>query len=86
MMVEVGEGAAYFWFEAITDTDVMLHMAASPEHRGRFMTKHVVTGLKMSAELMGAEHIWVFTDIKPVINYIQRLGFVQVDDGWRWSI
>ena len=87
VMVEVGKGAAYFWYEFLSREDALLHMAANPEHRCRFMTKHTVTGLKMCAELLGARHIWVFIEDQPEIDaYVERLGFVKIDEGWRWSI
>ena len=75
VMVEVGDGDAYFWFEWLTYNDLLLHMAADPASRGRFFTRRTQEGLYWAAELLGADVLWVVTEIESVNDYVKRLGW-----------
>lgn len=81
-MIAIGDGAAYVWFEYITTTDLLLHMAADPQHRGRFLNKRTIQGVYWAAELLGADRLWVITDIASVNNYVKRCGWTLDTAGW----
>lgn len=84
VMFRVGDDAAFFWFEWLTDVDVLLHMAAAPSSRGLFFTRHVLQGMYWAAELFGAVNLWVVTDLRDVNEYVQRLGWEHDEamQGW----
>ena len=75
VMVEVGDGGAYFWFEWLSQTDLLLHMAAHMAHRGRFFTRRVRERVYVTAELLGADRLWVVTEDTTVNRYVERLGW-----------
>lgn len=82
-LIEVGSSVAWVWFEWIDVDMLAVHLAANPNHRKTWFTKHVYTGIKYAAELMGASHIYALVcSNDEMMNYCQRMGWVEEDTGW----
>lgn len=72
-MLNIGNGSAYIWFERIDDRVLLAHVCAAPEHRGRWFTSRVWSGIIWAIELLGAEYIC--TTENSLNDYLERLGW-----------
>lgn len=78
IVASVGDGDAFFWFEWINRTDLALHVAASKASRGKWFNRHTYGGMIWTAELVGAEKIFMLApDNKKLCDYVARLGWIK---------
>lgn len=85
VFVEVGDAAAWIWFEYFETDQAAIHLCADPAHHGRWFGKHTLEGLRWAAEFMGLSRVHYFeTEASPSIiaKYVQRLGWTQSELGW----
>ncbi len=64
-----------FWFQQVPDDVLQFHLCTAPDHLG--VTRRFVTGVEITAELLGAERLIVGipkgrTELS---DYLQRLGW-----------
>lgn len=87
VMVEVGSPPkAYVWFEYISEDQLLIHMAAKPEHRGTWLTRKMISKLHTVFELLGAKRVYVVTSDEYVNTLAERQSFINDDLGWYWEV
>jgi len=85
VMLDV-DGIAYVWYEWITDTHILMHMGANPDHRGRWLTRSNLQKIRYSWEFLGATRVYVITSDEYVNDLATRQGFLQDELGYYWEV
>ena len=79
----VGDKKAFVWFEWLDEFTLSMHFCANPEHRKKWLTKHVYNGLYYALEFLGAKKVYVIANKnKDVIRYVERLGWFKDEVGY----
>lgn len=88
VLIEVGDGDGWIWFEVLDSGAGIIHMVVAPEVRGRWFGRDGNTRIRLAAEFMGLERVYYLDNgyNEKVGEYVKRLGWHKFDHGYYLEI